>query len=541
MTTHMIMKSLSISIMTTLCLILVACNNTKKSNLAVNYEQDKDYSEVELYKPNFHFTPESNWMNDPNGMFYLNGVYHLFFQYYPEGNTWGPMHWGHATTKDLISWEEQPIALYPDSLGYIFSGSAVVDKNNTSGFGDGNNTPIVAIFTYHDPVKEKANKIDVETQGIAYSLDEGKTWTKHEANPVLLNPGIKNFRDPKVTWDEEHNQWLMVLAADDISKFYTSSNLKDWKFLSDFGENLGAHGGVWECPDFFPMTVEGSTETKWVLLQSLNPGGPNGGSATQYFIGDFDGTTFKLDTQFQNQLNQHDALWLDFGKDNYASVTWDNTPNNEVISIGWMSNWLYAQDVPTVQWRSSMTIPRKLKLVKDADGYTIISSPIAEIGGYFKETVIKKDIVFENKTRLLKNGEVDLTKSVIDIELTDLKEDIYSFSITNDRGDVVKFGIDNTSNMLFLDRSKSGIVDFSDKFSNEITKVPLGHTYQDCKFQLVLDKTSIEIFFNDGEKAITEIFFPTRPFQEIWVESSNKDAKVKVLKANELKINQSKL
>ena len=538
MKNNLSMKSLSICMMTTVCLILVACNKTKKSDLAINDEQNKVYSEVELYKPNFHFTPEANWMNDPNGMFYLNGVYHLFFQYYPEGNKWGPMHWGHATTKDLISWKEQPIALFPDSLGYIFSGSAVVDKNNTSGFGDGKNTPIVAIFTYHDPIKEKANKVDVETQGIAYSVDEGKTWTKYKANPVLSNPGIKNFRDPKVTWDEKHNQWLMVLAADDVSKFYSSSNLKDWKFLSDFGKNIGAHGGVWECPDFFPMTVEGSSDTKWVLLQSLNPGGPNGGSATQYFIGDFDGKTFKLDTQFQKQLDKSDALWLDFGKDNYASVTWDNTPNNEIVSIGWMSNWLYAQEVPTEQWRSSMTIPRKLKLKKDADGYSLVSSPVAEIGKYFKETVMKKDIVFQKKTLLLKKGEVDLSKSVIDIELADLKEDIYSFSIANNRGEVVKFGIDNKSKMLFLDRSKSGIVNFSDKFSNEITKVPLSQKYQTCKFQLILDKTSIEIFFNDGEKVVTEIFFPTLPFQEIWIESSNKDAKVKGIKANELKINQ---
>ncbi|HWS60197.1 MAG TPA: glycoside hydrolase family 32 protein, partial [Flavobacterium sp.] len=325
---------------------------------------DKKYTEEELYRPNFHFTPKKGWMNDPNGMFYYNGYYHLFYQYYPDSNVWGPMHWGHAISTDLITWTEKPIALYPDEKGYIFSGSAVVDLKNTSGFGSLENPPIVAMFTYHDPKKEKSGEINTQSQGIAYSLDEGLTWKKYEANPIIKNPNIKDFRDPKMTWDNIHKQWLMVLAAGDKTIFYASKNLKDWELLSDFGKNIGAHGGVWECPDFFPVHVDGSDEYKWVLLLSINPGGPNGGSATQYFVGDFDGKTFTLDKTFSQDIKEKQALYIDYGRDNYAGVTWSNISevDGRKLFVGWMSNWQYAEKVPTEKWRSSMTIPRELVL-----------------------------------------------------------------------------------------------------------------------------------------------------------------------------------
>lgn len=344
-----------------LSLIIMSCKeqtNTKEY-------QVMSFNEEQLYRPNFHFTPQNNWMNDPNGMFYLDGEYHLFFQYYPEDNIWGPMHWGHAISNDLITWEELPIALYPDDLGYIFSGSAVVDINNTSGFGKDGKTPIIAMFTYHDAIAEKEGKIDYQTQGIAYSLDKGRTWTKYSGNPVLPNPGIKDFRDPKIYWDQDHNQWLMTLATYEKTFFYSSKDLKNWDLLSDFGEFLGNHDGVWECPDFFPISINGTDTKKWVLLQSINPGHINGGSGTQYFIGDFDGKTFKLDTIFQNQLEKKEAIWLDFGRDNYAGVTWSNIPKEDgrKLFIGWMSNWEYAQQVPTKKWRSAMTTADRKSVV----------------------------------------------------------------------------------------------------------------------------------------------------------------------------------
>ncbi|MCB0433263.1 MAG: glycoside hydrolase family 32 protein [Mangrovimonas sp.] len=510
--------------------------NTSDGTITATEVDKTTLSEEQLYRPNFHFTPKANWMNDPNGMFYLDGVYHLFFQYYPDGNKWGPMHWGHATSTDLVSWKEQPIALYPDELGYIFSGSAVVDRNNTSGFGDGTNVPIVAIFTYHNPIKEKEGKIDVETQGVAYSLDNGKSWTKYENNPVLDNPGIRDFRDPKVIWDEEHQKWVMALAAHDRTQFYGSKNLKDWEFLSEFGAGTGAHGGVWECPDFFPMHVDGTSETKWVLLQSLNPGGPNGGSGTQYFIGDFDGKTFKMDPSFSEQLSTKKAIWIDYGKDNYAGVTWDNVPDGKRFFIGWMSNWLYAQEVPTETWRSSMTLPRELKLIFSNGTYKLLSSPIGKLKNLYGQTIVKKDIVFKKKTVLLDSGNLDLSRLVIDIELKEMKDDKYTFTVENDKGNQLFFGIDNKDKYIFIDRKKSGKIDFSEAFSSKISRLPLNQNYETINLKLVFDKTSLEIFLNGGEMAMTELFFPEVPYQTLSVESSNKDCKIAILKANEINL-----
>ncbi|GAA4298289.1 hypothetical protein GCM10023163_19300 [Aestuariibaculum suncheonense] len=515
-----------------------SCKETTKSSLdSETTSENIVYTEETLYRPNFHFTPKENWMNDPNGMFFLNDTYHLFFQYYPEGNKWGPMHWGHATSKDLITWTENPIALYPDELGYIFSGSAVVDLKNTSGFGDGTTPPIVAIFTHHDPIKERKGLIDFENQSIAYSIDEGKTWIKYANNPVLKNPGIKNFRDPKVVWDEDHQQWVMALAADDRTKFYSSKNLKEWAFISDFGNDIGAHGGVWECPDFFPMQSENSNETKWILLQSLNPGGPNGGSATQYFIGDFDGKTFKLDEDFKKQLDLKKAIWLDHGMDNYASVTWNNANGKNPISIGWMSNWLYAQDVPTETWRSSMTLPRELKLNKTENGFLICSEPVDQLENYYSDKITKEDIEFKEKTVLIDGKTIDLTKSVIDIKLTNLTADAYTFTLSNTIGNNLKFGLDNIEKYLFIDRQSSGLTNFSEAFGKHVTKAPLTKEYQEARIKIILDKTSIELFFNNGQEVLTEIFFPNEPFDKLTIESSRKEAKISTLNANKLNIN----
>ena len=323
-------------------------------------------SEEAQYRPNFHFTAQKNWINDPNGMFFFNDQYHLYYQYHPKSNVWGPMHWGHAVSSDLITWKEQPIAMAPDELGYIFSGSAVVDTNNTSGFGTDSKVPVVAMYTSHDHKKATSNKIDVETQCIAYSLDEGLTFVKYEGNPVIENPEMRDFRDPKVFWNEEKNLWNMVLAANDKILFYKSENLKDWVLLSDFGQGIGAHGGVWECPDLFALKVQGTQAVKWVLLVSIDAGGPNGGSATQYFIGDFNGEHFTLDKEFEKELQIAQNFWVDFGRDNYAGVTWSNaqTKREGKYFVGWMSNWQYADKVPTQAWRGTMTIPRELLMIR---------------------------------------------------------------------------------------------------------------------------------------------------------------------------------
>lgn len=473
-------------------------------------------------------------MNDPNGLFYAEGTYHLYFQYWPYGNVWGPMHWGHATSKDLVTWEEQPIALYPDRFGYIFSGSATQDPDNSSGFGDGKNTPVVAIFTYMDPNLEKSGK-DAQSQGIAYSLDSGYTWAKYDqGNPVIKSPGIKDFRDPKVTWDTQHNQWVLVLAAQDKARFYSSQNLKDWQYLSDFGTGVGAHGGVWECPDLFQIKVEGTNETKWVLLQSLNPGGANGGSGTQYFVGDFDGKTFWLDKSFEAMVTNGKAAWLDYGRDNYAGVTWNNVPDADGrrLMIGWMSNWDYATVVPTQGWRSSMTLPRELKLQKDNSSYRLVTTPVKELETYASKVISKEKIKIKDNLLLAANNTVDFNAADIQAQFKNLKKGIYTFVLANSAGETLTFGLDNNDNSLFIDRSAARKEQFSDKFANGVTKAPLSSFQKEATFRVLLDKTSIELFYNNGEKVLTEIFFTTKPFETLTFSGSG--GEIKTLKINQL-------
>ena len=330
--------------------------------------QTSNLNKDEVYRPKVHFSPEAHWVNDPNGMVYNKGVYHLFYQHHPYSSVWGPMHWGHATSRDLINWKHEPIAIYPDSLGTIFSGSAVVDKNNTSGLGKNGQVPLVAIFTQHSMEGEKAGRNDYQNQSIAYSNDDGKTWIKYEGNPVLKNPGITDFRDPKVMWYEPQKKWIMTLATKDCITFYSSKNLKSWVKESEFGATIGAHGGVWECPDLF--TLDNNGKKVWALIVSINPGGPNKGSATQYFIGDFDGNKFVPQTT--------DVKWIDYGPDNYAGITWSNTGSRKIF-LGWMSKWMYANAVPTETWKNAMTIPRELKLKQVGNNLLIASEPVAEL------------------------------------------------------------------------------------------------------------------------------------------------------------------
>ena len=574
----------------------------------------------EQHRPRFHFSPPSQWMNDPNGMVYYEGEWHLFYQHYPDSTVWGPMHWGHAVSTDLIHWEHLPIALYPDKLGYIFSGSAVVDHQNTSGLGQNGNPPLIAMFTYHDPIGEKAGEIDFQYQGIAYSNDRGRTWTKYEGNPVIPNPGIRDFRDTKVIWDDEHQQWLCVLAAWDHIKIYRSDNLIEWTYLSDFGKEWGSHAGVWECPDLFPITLAGSEKRYWILLLSINPGSSNGGSGTQYFVGQFDGTTFSLDSTFaqafgteeaqvpdgttfadfesgfgewevrgeafgpapteQNLPNQEGvqgyagqawlnsfhggdgatgellsppftiekdfinfligggndklklgmelwvdsrmvrnaaggnndklnwiawdvseyqdmtaqlrifdtntggwghihvdqimfadkpvrpnlerAVWLDYGRDNYAGVTWDNAPNDERVFIGWMSNWDYAQVVPTEEWRSAMTLPRTMALVETELGPRLASNPISNLS------------TLRQASHKLQAGPLppalelpffpEGTEMMLELGM---EEGTWSIELANSLGETYEIGYDAGQNQFYSDRRASGKTDFSAAFAEK--------------------------------------------------------------------------
>jgi fructan beta-fructosidase len=457
-----------------------------------------------LYRPVMHFTPQKGWMNDPNGMFYKDGVYHLYYQHYPDATVWGPMHWGHATSTDLLNWKHEPIALYPDSIGMIFSGSAVVDKHNTSGFGVHGKAPIVAIFTQHNMAGEKAGRTDFQNQSIAYSNDNGYTWKMFAGNPVVKNPGIKDFRDPKVMWHEPTKKWIMTVAVKNKVSFYSSPNLKDWKKESDFGEQIGCHDGVWECPDLFSLQL--NNKEYWVLTSSINPGGPNKGSATQYFIGTFDGHAFKA--------NSNKTKWMDYGADNYAGVTFSNTGDKK-ISIGWMSNWMYAQQVPTMQWRSATTSPRELTLTKVGSEMYLTSNPIKALKTQESKSMDKK----------IMEVAVPYKISLADIQLHD-----FTISLSNEKGEHLDFGYDQQRNEYFIDRTNSGRHEFNAEFAAKhiAPRFALTNT---INLQVIIDKASIEIFADKGLTVMTDIFFPSTPYSMITVISSDSLIK-KQLKIN---------
>ena len=477
--------------------------------------QNKDFFK-ESHRPLIHFTPKKGWMNDPNGMVYYNGTYHLFFQHNPDSTVWGPMHWGHATSTDLVNWKEQKIALFPDALGTIFSGSAVIDVNNTAGFGK---NAMVAIYTSHNHGMEKEGFEKVETQSIAYSLDEGKTWTKYKGNPVLPNPDIRDFRDPKVMWHEPSQKWIMTLATRDHITFYSSPDLKHWQVESKFGKNIGAHGGVWECPDLVPFAVEG--KQVWLLIVNLNPGGPNGGSGTQYFTGDFDGSAFKpFDTQ---------TRWLDYGPDNYAGITWSNTGDRKIL-IGWMSNWQYANVVPTQNWRSAMTIARELQVVKSDDGYLVTSEPIQEL---------EKAATNLLKIDKVKSGKFDLTakagelKGAARLDLSFKKTESFSITLSNDLGEEVVVGYDKDQNQYYIDRSKSGKVSFEKDFAKRHF-APRFTAQSGMDISLIIDVASVELFADGGRTSMTSIFFPGKDYSKVIVNTS-KNSSINKLSFKHLK------
>lgn len=442
----------------------------------------------ETYRPHYHFSPELGWMNDPNGMVYLDGEYHLFYQHNPYGTKWQNMHWGHAVSTDLSSWTYLPDALAPDSLGSIFSGSAVIDVNNTAGFGK---NAMVAIYT---------SAGQVQSQSIAYSTDKGRTFTKYEGNPVIPNPGIPDFRDPKVFWHNESNQWIMSLATKQTITFYGSANLKEWTRLSEFGDGIGSHGGVWECPDLIPLTFEG--KIKWVLLVSINPGGPNGGSATQYFIGDFDGKAFTAEALPY-------PLWLDYGRDNYAGVTWSNIPETDgrKIFMGWMSNWDYANNVPTKNFRSAMTVARELKIKHNGRHLVVSNYPVVETNALRASESVKNDLVVENEALI--SNLLDTNKGTFELEMTLQPHNagVFGFMLLNSKGEELEFRFDMTTGFISIHRQKSGLVDFEGRFAAGMN-APLVKN-EAYKVRLLVDKASAELFINEGELALTTVFFPT--------------------------------
>ena len=476
-----------------------------------------DMANKESFRPVYHHTPAYGWMNDPNGMFYKDGVYHLYFQYNPYGSVWGNMHWGHSTSTDLMHWKFEGCAIVPDAWGAIFSGSCVVDHNNTAGFGKG---AVVAFYT-----SAKATPWgDVQSQSMAYSLDNGKTFTKYEGNPILTS-SEKDFRDPKVFWYAPGKHWVMILAVGQHMEIYSSVNLKEWKKESEFGAMQGAHGGVWECPDLVEIPVEGTREKKWVLICNLNPGGPFGGSAAQYFVGSFDGKKFVNESPTQTK-------WMDWGKDNYATVTWNNAPDGRCIALGWMSNWQYANNVPTRQYRSANTLARDLTLYREGQELYLKSTPSSEVKKARGKKVSIPSFRVSEKHEIVNLFEDNQGAYEVEILIQNAGASKIAFSLLNDKGEKVSMYYDLNRKQFVMDRSESGTVDFSKDFP-AVTVAP-ANVDKELTLRLFVDRSSIEAFGEDGKFVMTNLVFPSQPYVKMCFEADKNGYAVKTLNVYKL-------
>ena len=443
-----------------------------------------DSKNREKFRSIYHHTPLYGWMNDPNGMFYKDGVWHLYYQYNPYGSQWENMTWAHSTSTDLIHWKNHGEVIQPDALGTIFSGSSVVDKENTAGFGK---DAVVAFYTSAGAA---------QTQSIAYSTDNGETFKKYVNNPILTSD-VPDFRDPNVFWNEEVKQWNLILAVGQQMNIYSSKNLKDWKYESSFGEGYGNHGGVWECPDLLKMG------DKWVLICNINPGGPFGGSATQYFVGSFDGHKFTCESKPEV------TKWMDYGKDHYATVSFSNAPDGRIVVLPWMSNWQYANQVPTQQFRSANGLPRDLGLYSyNGEDYVSVK-PSPEVFA-----------AFEKKP----SGRL---QSAAYIEVTNIKSNA-SIVLSNDKGERVTMVYDGKNATFSMDRTESGVTDFHSDFKAK-TVAPTNGVIK--SMQIFIDRCSIEAFDTEGKVAMTNLVFPSKPYDKIIV----KGCKVKIYELKDQK------
>lgn len=476
---------------------------------AITLSDTFDTTNTELkYRPYYHQSPEYGWMNDPNGMVYVDGIWHLFYQWNPYGSKWQNMTWGHATSTDLINWDQHGAAIVPDGLGSIFSGSCVIDRNNTAGFGK---DAVIALYT-----SAAASQI----QSLAYSNDNGDTFTPYKGNPILTLES--EARDPNMFWNEETKEWNLILAhaLDYEMLLFTSPNLKDWTLQSAFGKGLGCQDGVWECPDLFELPVDGSDKKKWVVICNINPGGPFGGSATQYFIGDFDGKKFVADTDVNGNVP---TKWMDFGKDHYATVSWSDTPKNRRTVIGWMSNWQYAADVPTTQFRSANTLPRECELFSQPDGQIYLASvPSPELNALRgkvvassgKKTLSKKAADFNLPAE--KNAACEI---VAEVDARNASE--VNFTISNPKGNKFVMTYDVKEHTISCDRRESGIVNFSENFP-AVTVAPTFEQNGKISLRIFLDSSSVELFTNNGKSVQTNLVFPDEPYTTFSVSADGK-------------------
>lgn len=452
---------------------------------------------TEKYRPAFHHTPVYGWMNDPNGMFYKDGVWHLYYQWNPYGSKWQNMTWGHSTSTDLVNWKAEPTAIEPDGIGTIFSGSCAVDTENSAGFGK---DAVIALYT---------SAGTSQMQSMAHSENNGESFTKYPGNPVFTLE--TEARDPNMFWNAETKEWNIMLAhaLEKEILFLTSPDLKTWTLQSAFGKGEGAQDGVWECPDLFPLNING--KKKWVLLVNLNPGGPFGGSATQYFVGDFDGKTFTADTDASGKIP---TKWMDYGKDNYATVTWSDAPDNRRTAIGWMSNWQYAADVPTMQFRSANTLPRELSLFENDGQIYLASTPSPETLKLREKTIVKDRTLSAGKTPTsvaLPSANNGICEVAFNIES---KKNKVFVTLSNSKDEKCVITYNPADNTIAFDRTKSGISDFSRDFP-AVTVSPTFTKDGKTSVRMFIDHSSVEMFAKDGRYAMTNLVFPNEPYSSI--------------------------
>lgn len=480
-----------------------------------------DTANREKYRPAFHHTPLYGWMNDPNGMFYKDGRWHLYYQYNPYGSKWQNMTWGHSVSDDLVNWEHLPEAIRPNGLGSVFSGSCAVDHDNTAGFG---NDAVIALYT---------SAGTSQMQSLASSTDGGLTFNIYPSNPVLTLES--EARDPKVFWNDSTKEWNMILAhaLDHEMLIFSSPDMKSWTLQSSFGKGLGAQGGVWECPDLFELPEAGTDEKKWVLLCNINPDGPFGGSGTQYFVGDFDGKTFRADTDAAGNVS---TKWLDYGKDHYATVTWSDAPDGRRVALGWMSNWQYAADVPTMQFRSANTLPREMGLFRAPDGEVYASSaPSPELEALrstLAAKVKKAAVGKKSRSYALPSVNGGICEILMDVEASKAKT--VNVALSNSRGEKVVMQYDPAAATLSFDRTQSGITDFSEGFP-AVTVTPTHETSGRIALRIFVDRSSIEVFGNDGRFVMTNLVFPRTPYTTLSVSTEGGNAKIENLRIYSLK------
>ena len=526
----------------------------KKGSLALNLmklSDTFDTTNTDFYRPSYHFTPLYGWMNDPNGMVYKDGEYHLYFQYNPYGSKWGNMHWGHAVSRDLVHWDHLDPAIARDTMGHIFSGSSVVDKNNTAGYGK---NAIIAIYTNNSTAHD-------EVQCIAYSTDNGRTFTKYEGNPVLRPfDGLKDFRDPKVFWYEKNKSWYMIVSADKETRFYKSKNLKQWTYVSAFGKGMGQQPCQYECPDFFQLPVNGDKKNmKWVMTMNINPGCIFGGSATEYFVGDFDGKKFTCP-------DAQDVKWLDYGKDHYATVTFSNT-GDRVLAITWMSNWEYANITPFKQNRGANGLPRELKLYEKDGKYYISEDAAPEVKALRKVTHDLGNETVED-TKDMKGAAANMDGAFeIEADVTPSANGIAGIEISNNKRERTMIYFNMKNGKVVMDRTESGLTDFGknsvphdielawDKQREQEGKQPArienainykndfalatwgplnlceGKTYH---VDIFVDKSSVELFVDGGRIAMTNLVFPVAPYENIKLYTKGGKAEFSNIKVHKL-------